>query len=160
MNLLLSAAVLLGQQPIKISELPRIDILKDWADYLALAFTASLVLIGWWGVSVAIRTLRSIERQTQHMSASERPWLFLEPYSERFSDQYRSGRPISRFDWRISNRGKTVANVIEAQVICKSFKDLEAERKKLFPVPPNYGQPIPFFNVPIAPEGTLELQKV
>ena len=141
---------------MNIGNIPPVSLHRDWADIAALVLTLALVIVGAWGIRVALRTLKAIERQTKHTVNTERPWLFLEPYSQGFSNQYRAGESIKRLDWRISNRGKTVANVIEAQIFCKKIKDIEAERRKVFSVPPNYGKPIPFFEVPLAPEGNLD----
>lgn len=52
-----------AQKPIIVRELPPVSVLRDWIDYLTLAFSATLLLVGIFGVRAAYRTLRAVESQ-------------------------------------------------------------------------------------------------
>jgi hypothetical protein len=52
---------------VAISKFPSVSIDRDWVDCLMLAFNAGLILIGYFGVRAAVRTLRAIERQAHLM---------------------------------------------------------------------------------------------
>jgi hypothetical protein len=78
---------------------------------------------------------------------AERPWLFISPIGFRPEPM-----PQNRLDWRIYNRGRTVANVI--QVRLRSIHCYGMER--FLKIPAEYKLTIPFHEVPVAPEGTLD----
>ena len=52
-----------AHQAISIRELPPVSAKRDRIDWLALAFTGALVIVGALGVCYAIKTLKGIERQ-------------------------------------------------------------------------------------------------
>lgn len=54
-----------NQQPVRISELPAVSVQRDWIDYISFGFSGALVLIGFFGVRYALRTLRTMEGQLQ-----------------------------------------------------------------------------------------------
>lgn len=131
---------------------------RDWVDFLSLAFSGSLVAIGAFGVCYAVRTLKAIERQTkanegqlaeikvagEHVINSERAWLSMSP--DNFSLQ-----PVRRFDWIITNTGRTTALVTEISVRCKKY----GGNDRLPPIP-EYDAPILFPDVPLAPSFPLK----
>lgn len=53
--------------PITISKLPAVSVEKDWADYLAIASSLLLVIIGCAGVGYAVKTLKAISKQADLM---------------------------------------------------------------------------------------------
>ena len=48
---------------VAISDFPSVSVNRDWFDYALVVFNLGLVLIGFFGVRAAIRTLRAIEKQ-------------------------------------------------------------------------------------------------
>ena len=106
---------------------------RDIYDWLVLVCSFALVIVGAWGVKVALSTLSKIERQTkatedaaiaakdsaeaarmnaQALIASERPWLvgrFIQNGSEEFTETKRL-----EFRCEIKNAGETPAILIDA----------------------------------------------
>lgn len=76
--LALAVAVTLAQTPaspqgaektVRVVELPTVSVQHDWLDYIAIGCTALLVIIGYFGVRYAKRTLADIKRQADTMEA-------------------------------------------------------------------------------------------
>lgn len=78
---------------------------------------------------------------------AERPWLFMAPVGFRLDVS-----PLNRLDWRITNQGRTVANVVEVKLRCRKCTGME----KILTLPPEYGTIINFYDTPIPPSGSLE----
>jgi hypothetical protein len=131
---------------------------RDWVDFVSLALSGLLVAIGAFGVFYAIRTLKTVERQTkanegqlaevkaagEHVVSSERAWLSMSP------DNF-SLHPTSRFDWIITNTGRSTAHVTEVFVRCKKYGDNDR-----LPPMPEYDSPIIFPDVPLTPSSPLK----
>ena len=154
-----SIVLLLFQQGTDIRSLPPVRVQHDITDILGVIAAWALVAIGAIGTHYALKTLRAVESQTrslkshsEHIANSERPWIVLEVFSEGFSRAYRASQPLRRLDWSISNSGKTVALLIEAQLRCKKVTGMS----KFLTVPPDYGQPINLKEVPIAPGDKID----
>jgi len=54
---------------VSIRELPPVSVMKDWLDKIYIGFTGILIIIGFFGVRAAYRTLRAIEQQVGEMKA-------------------------------------------------------------------------------------------
>ncbi len=54
---------------ISVSNLPTLSVTKDWLDKLYVAFSGILIVIGFFGVRAAYKTLKAIERQVAEMKA-------------------------------------------------------------------------------------------
>lgn len=147
--------LLLVRLPESLCELPPVSLARDLVDYLGLLFALALVVVGILGTRYALRTLKAIEKQTEHTVNSERPWLFLRVYTQGFVQSYLASSRIKELYWRISNEGRTVANVIEAGVRCVKYTGME--KTQVLTVPPDYGTIIPLYNVPLAPGGLIPL---
>lgn len=131
---------------------------RDWVDFVSLAFSGLLVAIGAFGVAYAIKTLKVIDRQAkaneaqlaeikvagEHVVGSERAWLSMSP------DNF-SLHAARRFDWIISNTGRSTAHVTEVSVRCKKYGVTD----RLPPIP-EYDSPIIFPDVPLAPSSPLK----
>src|SRR6266568_7511065 len=87
-------------------------------------------------------------KNAQALINADRHWLFIAPVGFRLESS-----PYNRLDWRISNRGRTVANVIEVKLRCRKCRGME----KILTVPPQYGTIVNFYETPIAPDGTLDV---
>src|ERR1700690_1113584 len=55
------------QKPVKVAELPPVSVKPGWRDDLALFFAGGLVGVGAYGVWMAKRTLKVVERQAVSM---------------------------------------------------------------------------------------------
>jgi len=102
-----------------------------------------------WQACVFGQTLKAINRQASIMREqagelvnAERAWLLMRP------DVFTLA-PSRRFDWLITNAGRTTARIVETQVICKKVAGL-------LPEIPDYGDPITVSLAPIAPQESLK----
>ncbi len=91
---------------------------------------------------------KAASQNAEALIGAERPWLFISPVGFRLEPS-----PYNRLDWRISNRGRTVANVIEVKLRCRKCRGMD----KVLTVPPQYGTIVNFYETPIAPDGTLDV---
>jgi hypothetical protein len=115
---------------------------RDVYDWLVFSCSVALLVVGAWGVRIAVATLRKIERQTRaneiaaeaalqqanHLVASERAWLTAQvmDFPEPHKDSQLIWIPIP-----ITNRGKTSARIDSILVA-----------SRLIPVPEtSYGMP-------------------
>src|SRR5260370_34139913 len=55
------------EQPIRVRELARVSVTRDWIDDTGWFFSLILVVVGIGGVFAAFRTLRAVERQAEAM---------------------------------------------------------------------------------------------
>ncbi len=78
---------------------------------------------------------------------AERPWLLIAPVGFRLDVS-----PLNRLDWRVTNQGRTVANVVEVKLRCTKCRGME----KILTLPPAYGSVINFYDTPIPPSGSLD----
>jgi len=125
---------------VRVTELPRFGIGKDWFDKIAWAGGIVLVGVGVFGVYLANRTLTAIRTQVDATVRAERAWLIVRP--DAFILE-----PGNRLAWLIINAGRTMATISRAQVRCKKYQGMAT----LLAGPPDYGEPINLYDVPIAP---------
>ncbi len=137
-----------AQTSVKVTQLPTVSVTRDCLDWLALIFSGGLLLVGFFGVQAANRTLKVIERQTNHMVASERAWITAVPSQQQQTaffarEQEISGvqgddpRPrVLSLQLEFKNIGKTPARLDEIAMDCKY---IEHEPSKL-PENPEYKQ--------------------
>ena len=52
------------EQAIRVRELPPVSVSRDWADWILWVFNGLLVAGGFWGIRLAYKTLKTVERQT------------------------------------------------------------------------------------------------
>lgn len=138
-----------------------IDLANEWANWalvLVGGVTAYAVWIQARETAAATKAMRdslpiqdkaagaALESARALMNA-ERPWLFISPVGFRLLPSTEN-----RFDWRVSNRGRTVANVVEVKLRCRKCRGLE----KILTNPPQYTTVVNFYGKPLPPDGTLE----
>lgn len=116
----------------------------DWWVVIIAGLTAGF--IGYQALEMRHAT-EAMRAQSAHTVNAERPWVVLTIYAQSFRMQ-----PADRLDWRISNDGRTVANIIECGLRCSKVQGMETILKS----PPNYGSPIPFYGIPLAPQAHLD----
>jgi hypothetical protein len=99
---------------------------RDWIDYVGLGLTLALIGVGVGGVIVAVLTLKDIQKQTRaavriSVSAkrntdalinSQRAWIVLRP-----DEKFHPAAGVFKLDWKIVNNGKSIARLIEANVL-------------------------------------------
>jgi hypothetical protein len=56
-----------AQHAMSINALPSVSVTRDWVDYVALIFSAALMIVGIVGVIAALKTLRAIKKQADEM---------------------------------------------------------------------------------------------
>jgi len=132
-------------KPIQVREFPSVSITRDWMDYATVLFSGLLIIVGAFGVCLALRTLKAIEAQGNALILSERAWLVIRP--ESFTLQ-----PSAKLDWVVTNTGRTVARICKAQIRCGKYDVFNK-----LPDVPNYGNPIDLHKVPIAPGESFKL---
>ena len=90
----------------------------------------------------ALLTLGVIRRQTDALINAERAWLLI----------HSNFKPISanKFDWNITNSGRTTATIDETNVRCLTMRTMQE-----LPDTPEYHDPINVRKAPIAPGQTL-----
>jgi hypothetical protein len=131
---------------------------SNWALVLIGAGTAYAVWIQAPETAGATKAMRdslpfqeeaaeAASKNAQALINAERPWLFISPVGFKLEPS-----PYNRLDWRISNRGRTVANVIEVKLRCWKCKGME----KILTASPKYTTTINFYGTPIPPDGILE----
>ena len=121
---------------------------KDSLDTIAQQATIALAIVGIIGTFVAVGTLWVLKNQTDLQIASQRAWLILRP------DTFDLAAGRQRFDWVITNAGKTTAFLTAAQVRCRKCAGME----KLLESSPDFGRGvIEYHNVPIAAGESLKL---
>jgi len=115
------------------------------------AITAAVIAWQAWETRKAAMAGRegaeAARSSSQALVKAERPWVSLTVYNQSFRMQ-----ATNRLDWRISNEGRTVANIIEAQFRCRKIGPLDTALAS----PPNYGEVIRFYDIPIAPGNHLD----
>jgi len=92
------------------------------------------------------RAADAAKENADALKSAERPWLFLELPKPYFPE------PSNRLDWKVCNRGRSVATVLEVGLTCKKCRGVE----NLLPEPPDYSVRIDFHDVPLAPSGALD----
>jgi hypothetical protein len=58
------------------------DLLVTWSAIIAAVCTGLLVIVGWFGVSAALRTLRVIRLQTDTLISGQRGWVLVDSIGE------------------------------------------------------------------------------
>jgi hypothetical protein len=156
------------REPIRISELPAVSISRDWMDRVSLFFTACLVAIGTAGSLFALRTLKSIERQTKAIIQSQRAKIAASAQGDYMTTVVDRGAP--RVQIGIVNRGLATANnfVYESwvEVVAFPFDDFSEMADRFSSTVPQCIYPqheglvlnVPFSR-PFTPEQRLNLQK-
>lgn len=98
--------------------------------------------------NAAGRSAEVADKSVNAFIASERPWLFLVPDARHV----RSTTSIEFIPWAIENRGRTIAQLIQATVRCMVLRG----KNKILDNPPNYGNiTVNFHNTPIPPDGYI-----
>jgi len=82
--------------------------IKDWWDRSSVIFSGLLVVIGGAGASLALRTLRAIERQTDALVESQRPKLVAIGHGD--PTKTLGDRSARRVEIELENKGLTVAH--------------------------------------------------
>lgn len=118
--------------------------MRDW---IAFGGNITLASVGVVGIGIALSSLCVLRRQTNHLILSERAWVMITTVS---SGKTLNFRAIPKCVWRIKNRGKTPARLIESGVTCEL---LSGELPEI----PVYQKRILLGQRPIAPEGSLEM---
>ncbi|MGC2286845.1 MAG: hypothetical protein WA542_16440 [Candidatus Acidiferrum sp.] len=138
------------QHSVAISKLPPVSInapKRDWADWMLWGFNGLLVIAGFFGIRLAYRTLKTIEKQTKATEdaakaaqasadafiAENRPWLLLDK-------DMTPSRPHTwmQFEPSIRNFGKTPAKVIAFQI------EAQIGGRETFPQPEFFKKEEPF----------------
>jgi hypothetical protein len=87
------------------------------------------------------------QQNAQALMNAERPWIFIYPVGFRLLPSAEN-----RFDWRISNSGRTVANIVEVRLRCRKCTGVA----KILTGPPQYSTVVNFYGTPLPPNGTLD----
>jgi hypothetical protein len=121
-----------------------------------VVLTGGLLGVGWRGVNAANRTLSQIRRQTkatqqgiQHVVNSERAWVVLTP-----DPQFTLRDGVHKLDWKIWNRGKSIARIIEANIFTE--KKTPGYEYRSFDEVKRLMEPIKFYNVPLPPDSSTD----
>jgi hypothetical protein len=99
---------------------------RDVYDWLVFGCSLALVIVGAWGVRVAVVTLRKIERQTKatedaataalmqadHIITSERAWIAIKSTMDGYVP---NATDTFEYKWVIRNTGNTPARIMETQ---------------------------------------------
>jgi len=133
--------------------------LPPWTD----PFWPSWVMVIITGVAVwvAFGTLNDLKEQTavaktnaeaakksaDALIDAERPWLFVYPVNFRLGL-----RAHNRLDWKVVNKGRTVANVMQVSLTAGVYRGSE----RMLPADPKYRLPINFYEVPLPPNGNID----
>jgi len=127
-----------NQKSVSITKLPTVSVDRTWQDCLALICTLALVLIGYFGVNAAYKTLKAIEDQgkdtakaaeaallnAQFLIHTERPWMFAPWLPDGFAKingpnlSLPGSVPllISHANLWVENFGKSPARIFEQKV--------------------------------------------
>ena len=97
-----------ASEPIRISELPTVSVSADWWTRSSVILTGLLVLVGAVGTSLALRTVRSIEKQTAAIVEGQRPKIAANPHGSAVETVQDLAAP--RVEMELSNRGLTAAS--------------------------------------------------
>lgn len=108
----------------------------------------TLFIIAWQSVETQ-QAARAALIQANHMVASERAWIIAHSAMERYRPN-EVEKPI--FYWAITNTGKTVARLIEAQCV---YQLLLVEQLQALPVEPTYHLPTQFNRMPLPPSDSM-----
>jgi hypothetical protein len=118
----------------------------------AAVFTGLLVWVGWRGVRAANSTLLEISEQTkatkqsvEHLVSNERAWVILTP-----DPQFVLKAGLHKLDWKIWNRGKSIARIVDANIFTE--KTTPGFQYRPFDEVKRLMEPIKFHNVPIPPD--------
>ncbi len=129
-------------KPVRVAP---VNVHKDWADYLYIAASLALTIATLIIAGIALMQARAARAGVDALMESERAWLTICP--DAFNLQ-----PSNRFDWIITNTGRTTARIVEASIRCKKYTVNEH-----LPDTPVFRDPIVFPNVPLAPGGSLKI---
>jgi len=74
-----------AQQSVRVVELPPVSVASSRLEYAGLFATLALVVAGFWGIKIAIRTVKAADKaaqaallNAQAVIYTERPWLIVE----------------------------------------------------------------------------------
>jgi len=91
------------EKAIRISELPTVVTRTSRWDHVNVIFAGLLVLIGFLGTCLALRTLRALERQTQALVEAQRPRLIASGHGD--PTETLSDRSARRVEINLENKG-------------------------------------------------------
>jgi hypothetical protein len=135
------------QNTVTISEPTPVSIPWSLHDKIAWVANIALAVGGIIGICIALRSLNVLKKQTRHIVLSERAWVMIATVSGGEALMFHA---LPKYVWRIKNRGKTPARLIDTGVTCELMSSQLPE--------------IPIYRVqyklglrPIAPEGSLEM---
>jgi hypothetical protein len=122
------------QNAVSIVEAPSVPVV--WSTHEKIAWGVNLALAGFaaFGVCIAIKTLKTVKQQTNHLVASERAWVLIEPgvipddfEPDPSSLQLLDIRPVIR------NSGKTPGRIVRV-----SLRSQQIKRDEKLPPNPEY----------------------
>jgi hypothetical protein len=106
------------ERAIRIRELPPVSVSRDWADWILWVFDGLLVAVGFFGIRLAYKTLKTVDRQTKAtenaanaaqasadaMINSERAWVV--------AGVKRYQNTATAFSLSVTNHGRTPARIL------------------------------------------------
>jgi len=93
------------------------------------------------------RSAEAAQAQITLQANAQRPWLFMIPDKD-----FRPIRNLGKLDWIIRNRGQTTARLLDMNMRCEGVWSGIGKLSDI----PLYGDPIPFHEVPVPPNGELD----